>query len=165
MPSHKSLITSCRSPLTASNSFRIILICKNASVNPYGSHTSKKPRIYVKTMRLKSFGLTYIRGTSSQAFLNHILTQNEDRGGGRGAMRSLRVPIPSGRGATRRARVPTPVGKGGGFIRPPTSDLQPLATPYWRLRLRPNSATLSIRRPRRGSPAMLDSPTAKVAHK
>src|SRR5260370_714311 len=53
--------------------------------------------------------------------------------------------------------------KGGRGV--PPSNLEPPFVPYWPLHLRLNSATLSIRRPRRGSPAMLGNSTAKVAQK
>src|SRR5260370_34924625 len=84
--------TSHKSPAKGSNPFRITYICKNASANPLGSHTCRKPRIYVKTRRLKSFELTYLQGTFSQAFLNHILEENEDRGGGGGGVRLSASP-------------------------------------------------------------------------
>src|SRR5712691_2134930 len=54
MPSHKSLVTSHESPVKGPNSFRITYICKNASANPYGSHT-------YKTKDLKPFRITYLQ--------------------------------------------------------------------------------------------------------
>src|SRR5712691_10594291 len=54
MPSHKSLVTSHESPVKGSNSFRITYFRKNASANPYGSHT-------YKTKDLKPFRITYLQ--------------------------------------------------------------------------------------------------------
>src|SRR6266571_6296707 len=48
------------SRLTASNSFRITYICKNAPANPYGSHISK-------TKDLKSFRITYFQKKGTAA--------------------------------------------------------------------------------------------------
>src|SRR5712691_5625956 len=47
-------LSTVNSRLFCSNSFRITYICKNASVNPYGSHTSK-------TKDLKLFRITYLQ--------------------------------------------------------------------------------------------------------
>src|SRR5713101_10124963 len=59
MPSHKSLVTSHESPVKGPNSFRLTYICKNASVNPYGSHISK-------TKDLKSFRITYFQKNGAE---------------------------------------------------------------------------------------------------
>src|SRR5437899_9182513 len=47
-------LSTVNSRLFCSNSFRITYICKSASVNPYGSHTSK-------TKDLKPFRITYLQ--------------------------------------------------------------------------------------------------------
>src|SRR5712691_10146064 len=47
-------LSTVNSRLFCSNSFRITYICKNASANPYGSHT-------YKTKDLKPFRITYLQ--------------------------------------------------------------------------------------------------------
>src|SRR5712692_3735275 len=51
---HELPTTDHESPVKGSNSFRITYICKNASANPYGSHT-------YKTKDLKPFRITYLQ--------------------------------------------------------------------------------------------------------
>src|SRR5713101_8078034 len=58
------------------------ILIDSASVNPFGTHTSKKSHIYVKTKAFKPFRDTYLRATFSQTLSNHILTKNGDGGGG-----------------------------------------------------------------------------------
>src|SRR5712691_11501052 len=61
-------------------SFHILI--DSASVNPFGTHTSKKSQIYIKTKAFKPFMDTYLQGAFSQSLLNHILNKNWDGGGG-----------------------------------------------------------------------------------
>src|SRR5712692_10613668 len=59
-------------------SFHILM--DSASVNPFGSHTSKKSHIYIKTNGFKPFRDTYLQSVISQTLLNHILNKNGDGG-------------------------------------------------------------------------------------
>src|SRR6266446_1139838 len=54
----------------------------SASVNPFGSHTSRKSHIYIKTMGFKPFRQTYLKSVISKTLLNQILNKNGDGGGG-----------------------------------------------------------------------------------
>src|SRR5712691_5973187 len=145
MPSHKSLVTSHESPVKGSNSFRITYICKNASANPYGSHT-------YKTKDLKPFRITYLqkKGRVAPPFSTEHPARPENSW--QRLVRSMPVPTPSGRGlfgSGHRSRAPyaspdscrdeSPVTSHNsrpralrvsllplGFsIRRPTSDLEP----------------------------------------
>ncbi len=78
------------SPLTSQPlSFHILI--NSPPANSFDSHTSEKPRIYVKTMGFKPFRDTYLQSAISQTLLNHILTKN--RGWGWRAI--FASPIPS----------------------------------------------------------------------
>src|SRR5712664_2570557 len=63
-------------------SFHILM--NSASVNPFGTHTSKKSHIYVKAKAFKPFRDTYLQSAFPQTLLNHILNKNGD--GGRGVL-------------------------------------------------------------------------------
>src|SRR5712691_4044736 len=83
------------SRLFCSNSFRITYICKNASVTPLGTHTSK-------TKDLKPFRITYL----------------QKKGGGRGpvcVLRPVTASCPTGRqsGLSRRKSRSTNHGSRG----------------------------------------------------
>src|SRR6266481_3608237 len=69
-------------PTFAFNFFRFTFLQNPAPVSPMNSHTSKKLRIYVKTMDFKPSRITYLYMTLQQALWNHILNKNGDRGGG-----------------------------------------------------------------------------------
>src|SRR5713226_3918511 len=56
------------------------ILIDSASVNPFGSHTSKKSHIYIKTMGFKPFRDTYLQSAFSQTLLNHILNKKGDGG-------------------------------------------------------------------------------------
>src|SRR5216684_4731307 len=76
-------------------SFHILM--NSASVNPFGTHTSKKSHIYVKTKAFKPFRDTYLHSAFPQTLWDHILTKK--RGGGVGVSshdRFTRVPTPVG---------------------------------------------------------------------
>src|SRR5713226_7912245 len=76
-------------------SFHILM--NSASVNPFGTHTSKKSHIYIKTMGFKSFRHTYLQNAFSQTLLNHILTKTG--GGGEEGDALFVSPDSIGRGA------------------------------------------------------------------
>src|SRR5712691_6528732 len=54
-------------------SFHILM--DSASVNPFGTHTSKKSHIYVKTKAFKPFRDTYLHSAFPQTLWDHILTK------------------------------------------------------------------------------------------
>src|SRR5713226_7164772 len=56
------------------------ILSNSASVNPFGTHTSTKSHIYIKTMGFKPFRDTYLQSAFSQSLLNHILNKNGDGG-------------------------------------------------------------------------------------
>src|SRR6266849_4425089 len=71
-----------RSPFStfASQLLSFHTLMNSASVNPFGTHTSKKSHIYIKTMGFKPFRDTYLQSAFSQSLLNHILNKNGDGG-------------------------------------------------------------------------------------
>src|SRR6266852_4414559 len=102
MPSHSSPVTSAscesrlvgtshESPVKGSNSFRFTYFRKNASANPYGSHT-------YKTKDLKPFRITYLqkKGRVAPPFSTGHPARPEYSW--EGLVRSMPVPTPSGRG-------------------------------------------------------------------
>src|SRR5713226_4075686 len=109
--------------LFCSNSFRITYICKNGSLNPYGSHTSE-------TKDLKPFRITYLqkKGVGERGYKSiqhrHPACPELSRRDRARAFGGRRGISPSPR-HERFTRVPTPVGTGdSGYFRLSTVDCQ-----------------------------------------